>query len=105
MSKNKPKFYFWLEDNCLGYKVKRRHHGQQFGFDLTEQDGQRLLRNFLWSVPVPATLKELLMAIDNHRDLDRHGKLRSRLGLDKIKVKPDMEARYQSILRQLTVEP
>jgi hypothetical protein len=112
MSK-RVRLYLWLEDNCLAFKVT---HGRRlkcmggFGIELNA-DGTRYLANWFGELP-PEACSSIPLFMRHLRSYhsDKHG--RRRLGNPlraatlpiNVRVKPDMEERFQRILSKLRPE-
>jgi len=102
----KNQVHFQLQDNCLGWKIQTVTGGQTFGLALgLNTDGSKFYHNFLWEIPAEKmrNVKEFLEIVANNKQADDDKRIhRGRMAVHKIKVKPDLEARFQHILSQLT---
>lgn len=112
MSK-KARAYISLDDNCLCWKIETKTGSNQFAVGLELQtDGSAVLKNFLWEIPMEKahSLKSFLTAVADamyiQRQKDQKERPRKyynnqRMEVERIRIKPDMEERFQSILKQL----
>lgn len=98
----KPHIYLWLEENCICFDLKAKGRRHVFGLELTEtymsgkqltrhHEGTSWLRNPFRSHPLPKTLREFIDTCEP--------------AYAKVKIKPDMEARYASIIAKLKPVP
>lgn len=102
----RDRIYFWLEDNCLAVKLG----GWQFGLSKSS-DGVRLSNRWygidIANIPTLKDFMWTLNCIYMNREVRGYGSLSNKKYRTsyKVKIKPDMEVRYQSILRQLRPDP
>lgn len=114
--RRKPRAYLWLEDGCLCWDITiPRNGGNMFAVELTvHPDGSRTYDNFQWSMPASeaeslprflAAVADLNLEANRKREaqgrVHRRARPARRMDVGRIRVKPDMEARFQHMLRRL----
>lgn len=96
----KARVYLFHERRCLGWHIITRTGSQQFGVGLRRVNGVLMFCNFLWSFPVDKApdLGSFLRIVADLADT------RVRMEVERIKIKPHLEERFQNIVRQLHEE-